>query len=393
MTHDTSAALTAAIALDEQDRAASRTRHWGHRALRSPLFWIVGMPVLIAAIYLFLIAAPQYRSEAQFVIRGLDSPRVEANGFGQLLGVTPTLDPSAKATYILIEYLRSPEAIAALKARKIDLVTIFRRPEADFVARLSKDDAPMEDLLKYYRNKVQIGVDSDTGIARDSVTAFRPDDARAIARTIIALGEERINQINERLFSNTVTIAREEFGEAADELSSAQVSLSLFRNRSGDIDPESSGKGEQEQAITQQAGLDRQRARLSDMRRYLSPTSPQVVAMEGYVRSLEAAAARGRGRLTGAPGAVSQRLGEYEELGLKQELAAKRYEAARLALQAANERVEKEQLFVLPVVRPTVPEKPVYPKPFRTLATILMTALLLYAFILIVTAGIREHRA
>jgi capsular polysaccharide transport system permease protein len=385
--------MPAAIALDEQERAVSRIRHWGRRALRSPLFWIVGMPVLIAALYLFLIAAPQYRSEAQFVIRGLDSPRVEANGFGQLLGVTPTLDPSAKATYILIEYLRSPEAIAALKARKIDLVTIFRRPEADIVARLSKEDAPMEDLLKYYRNKVQIGVDSDTGITRVSVTAFRPDDARAIARTIIALGEERINQINGRLFDNTVTIARDEFGEAADELSRAQVSLSLFRNRSGDIDPESSGKGEQELAITQQAGIDRQRARLSDMRRYLSPTSPQVVAMEGYVRSLEAAAARGRGRLTGAPGAVSQRLGEYEELGLKQELAAKRYEAARLALQAANERVEKEQLFVLPVVRPTVPEKPVYPKPFRTLATILMTTLLLYAFVMIVTAGIREHRA
>jgi capsular polysaccharide transport system permease protein len=120
MTHDTSIAMPAAIALDEQERAVSRTRHWGRRALRSPLFWIVGMPVLIAALYLFLIAAPQYRSEAQFVIRGLDSPRVEANGFGQLLGVTPTLDPSAKATYILIEYLRSrrPERVAGPCTRR-----------------------------------------------------------------------------------------------------------------------------------------------------------------------------------------------------------------------------------------------------------------------------------
>jgi len=385
--------MPADATLDGQGRLAGRVRRWGRRALRSPLFWIVGAPMLIAAVYLFLIAAPQYRSEAQFVIRGLDSPRAGANGFGQLLGVTPTLDPGAKATYILIEYLRSPEAIAALKARKLDLSTIFRRPEADIVARLSRADAPMEDLVKYYRDKVHIGVDSDTGIARVSVTAFRPDDARAIARTIIALGEERINQINKRLFDNTATIARDEFGDAAGELSSAQASLSRFRNRSGDIDPESSGKGEQEQAISGQAELDRQRARLADMRRYLSPTSPQVVAMQGYVSSLEAAAARGRGRLTGAPGAVSQRLGEYEELGLKQELAAKRYEAARLALQAANERVEKEQLLVLPVVRPTVPEKPVYPRPFRTLATILMTTLLIYAFAMVVTAGIREHRA
>lgn len=368
-------------------------RAWGRRLLRSGLFWMVVLPTLVAAIYLFLIAAPQYRSEAQFVIRGLDAPRTEANGFGQLLGVAPTLDPNAKATYILIEYLRSPEAIRALKAEKLDLITIFRRPEADIVARLSEQDAPMEDLVKYYREKVQISLDSDTGITRVQVTAFRPDDARAIARTIIKLGEERINQLNGRLFANTVTIAREEFREAGDELSNAQTALSLFRNRSGDIDPQSSGKGEQEQSISQQAELDRQRARLVDMRRYLAPSSPQVVAMQGYVNSLESAAARNRGRLTGAPGAVSQRLGEYEELGLKQELAAKRYEAARLSLQAANERVEKEQLFVLPVVRPTTPEKPVYPRPFRTLATILLVALLLYAFFKVVVAGIREHRA
>ncbi|WP_447762562.1 hypothetical protein [Sphingopyxis panaciterrae] len=377
----------------ERETVSSRARAWGRGLFRSALFWIVVVPTIVAAIYLFLIAAPQYRSEAQFVIRGLEAPRAEANGFGQLLGVAPTLDANAKATYILIEYLRSPEAIRALKAEKLDLVTIFRRPEADLFARLSEQDAPMEDLVKYYREKAQISLDSDTGITRVQVTAFRPGDARTVARTIIKLGEERINQLNRRLFDNTVTIAREEFQQAGDELSNTQMALSLFRNRSGDIDPQSSGKGEQEQSIAQQAELDRQRARLADMRRYLAPSSPQVVTMQGYVNSLESAAARNRGRLTGAPGAVSQRLGEYEELGLKQDLAAKRYEAARLALQAANERVEKEQLFVLPVVRPTMPEKPVYPRPFRTLATVLLVTLLLYAFFKIVVAGIREHRA
>ncbi len=389
----TSTSMTTETAGEAEDASAPRQNGWPRRIVRSALFWIVVVPVLVSAIYLFLIAAPQYRSEAQFVIRGLDAPRTETNGFGQLLGVAPVLDPSAKASYILIEYLRSPEAIRALKSEKIDLATVFRRPEADFVARLSPSDTTMEELVEYYRDKVQISLDSDTGITRVTVTAFRPDDARTIGNAVIKLGEARINELNRRLFDNTVTIARDEFGQAAEELAGAQAAMSQFRNRSGDIDPESSGKGAQEQGFAQQAELDRQRARLADMRRYLSPSSPQVVAMQGYVSSLEAAAARNRGRLTGAPGAVSQRLGEYEELGLKQELAAKRYEASRLALQAANERVEKEQLFVLPVVRPTAPEKPVYPKPFRTLATILLGALLLYAFFMIVTAGIREHRA
>ncbi|APZ98190.1 hypothetical protein BWQ93_06650 [Sphingopyxis sp. QXT-31] len=389
----TSTSMTTETAGEAEDARAPRRRDWPRRIVRSALFWIVVVPVLVSAIYLFLIAAPQYRSEAQFVIRGLDAPRTETNGFGQLLGVAPVLDPSAKASYILIEYLRSPEAIRALKSEKIDLAAVFRRPEADFVARLSPSDTTMEELVEYYRDKVQISLDSDTGITRVTVTAFRPDDARTIGNAVIKLGEARINELNRRLFDNTITIARDEFGQAAGELEGAQAAMSQFRNRSGDIDPKSSGKGAQEQGFAQQAELDRQRARLADMRRYLSPSSPQVVAMQGYVSSLEAAAARNRGRLTGAPGAVSQRLGEYEELGLKQELAAKRYEASRLALQAANERVEKEQLFVLPVVRPTAPEKPVYPKPFRTLATILLGALLLYAFFMIVTAGVREHRA
>jgi capsular polysaccharide transport system permease protein len=348
---------------------------------------------VIAALYLLFVASYQYRSEAQFIVRGINAPGAKVGGVGQLLGVTGSLASGQQEAQSVREYLRSHDAVAALRKKGVDLVAIYRRDGIDPLSRLWSGSPRAETLLEYYRSHVDVLYDPDDNITRLSVRAFRPDDARAIAAALLKLGEERVNAFNARLFDASQRAASAEMDAAEHDLAEVQGKLGAFREVSGDIDPTTSGEGGQRSLQLQQTELDRQRAVLADMRRQLSASSPQVRAMQGRVAALEAALGAASGRLTGQPRAVSSRLGNFEDLKLQQDFSAKRYEAARARFEEERARAEKERLFIIPVVEPNLPEKPFLPKPWQTSLLIFIGLSVAYGIGWMLLAGVREHQA
>jgi capsular polysaccharide transport system permease protein len=360
---------------------------------RRTFLFLVIVPTLIASRHLLLVASYQYRSEAQFIVRGISTPGPKVNGVGQLLGVTGALAPGQQEAQSVREYLRSHDAIAALRKKGIDLVAIYRRDGVDPLSRLWSSTPKAETLLDYYRSHVDVLYDPDDNITRLSVRAFRPGDARAITAALLKLGEERVNAFNARLFDASQRTASTEMDAAERDLADVQGKLGAFREVSGDIDPTTSGEGGQRSLQLQQVELDRQRAVLADMRRQLSASSPQVRAMQGRVAALETALGATSGRLTGQPRAVSARLGNFEDLKLQQDFAAKRYEAARARFEEERARAEKERLFIIPVVEPNLPEKPTLPKPWQTSLLIFIGLSVAYGIGWMLLAGVREHQS
>jgi capsular polysaccharide transport system permease protein len=373
----------------EREAAGRRALLW----IRRPFSLIVLLPTLLVASYLFLIASDQYRSEAQFVVRSIQADAAPAGGVGQLLGLSGVLSPGQREAQSIREYLMSMDAIAALKRKGIDLVAVYRRAGVDPLSRLWSDKPRAEALRDYYRAHVDILYDPDDAITRVSVHAFRPEDAQRIAQALLALGEARVNTFNDRLFKASFAQAQANLASAQSDLGGVQVQLSVFRERNRDIDPQGSGEGGLKLVEEQQAALDGQRTLLDDMSRQLSPRSPQVMAQRGRVAALAQSLETSRGRLTGAPKAVSSRLGVYENLKLQQDFAAKRYEAARASLEAARDRADKDRLFVVEVVQPNLPEKPDLPRPVRNTTMVLIALLLAYGIGWMLIAGIREHQA
>ncbi|MFN4096502.1 MAG: lipopolysaccharide biosynthesis protein [Sphingomonas sp.] len=363
------------------------------RAKAHPFILLVVVPTLVAALYLFLIASAQYRSEAQFVVRGLETQSAPASGVGQLLGISASLSPGQQEAQSIREYLRSHDAVRALRGQGIDLVAIYRRPGTDPLSRLWSPAPRAETLLDFYRDHVDVIYDPDDNITRLSVRAFDPADAQRIARALLALGEKRVNDYNSRLFDASLRVASGESQRAQEELESIQRLLGGFRERERDIDPAATGAGGNRQIEEHQARLDRASALLADMRSKLSPNSPQVRAMATQVAAAAAALNAARARQTGQPEAVAGRLGEYEELRLQQDFAAKRYEAARTRLEQARTRAANEQLFIVAVVEPNLPEKPALPKPFRTTLLILIGLSVAYGIGWMLIAGVREHQS
>jgi capsular polysaccharide transport system permease protein len=367
---------------------ADRKRWWRH-----PFAFAVVLPTLLAALYLFAIASPQYASEAQFVVRGLEAQGPRVGGMGQLFGLGGALAPGQQEAQSVREYLRSHDAVAALRGKGVDLAALYARPGTDWLSRLRPDKPRAETLLDYYRGHVDVTFDPDDNITHLSVRAFAPEDARRIAAALLQLGEERVNAFNARLFDASLRAAAGDAQAAEQELGIVEHQLSAFRQGNADIDPAASGAAGQKALADAEVDLGRQRALLADMRRQLSPASPQVRAVAGRVSALQAEVAAARGRIAGQPGAVAARLGNYEELRLRQDFAAKRYEAARARLEEARARAVKERLFVVPVVEPNLPERPDRPTPWRTTLLVFVGLVIAYGIGWMLLAGLREHQA
>lgn len=371
--------------IDDEDDDANEPKGW--RKLL-PLLLLVVLPTLLVAGFEYLIAADQYVSEAKFIVRAPQSAP-SASSLGQMLGIPNSATPAD--VHGVSEYLVSHDAIDALGQRK--LTEIFRRPEADPATRLWYADPQPETLLHYYLDMVQISNASETGITTLRVRAFRRADAKMLADRLLDLGERRVNSLNQRMLTEGLTAAGRQVKDAEAEVEAAEVALTRFRQTNHDIDPERTGAAQIEVAATlgQQAAA--ARAGFQAMAAKIPPSAPQYAAAARQVRALEGQVAAVRARLAGSARSLAPGLGRYEKLRLKQDFAAKRYQAASTSYQSAREQLLKQQLFIVPVVEPNLPGKSLYPKRPVVIATIFFGLLLAFAIGWLILSGVHEHAA
>ncbi len=361
-------------------------------ARRGWFILFVVLPTVLAAGYYYGIAADQYEAEARFVVRGNQPSGPSIGGLGQILGLTAGLSAAQSESFSVDDYMASHDAVGALQKR-LDLVTIFRRPEADFFSKLWWPDPTAETLLRYYRNQVTIQFNEDTGITTIKAHTFEPQDSRNLVQALLSLSEERVNEFNERAIQDTVRVAQREVDTAEQRVVAAQKSLTTFRMHEQDIDPQKTSTAQLALIHTLQLQLAQARAQLAGAGASVRQDSPQFVALRDRIRALEGQIAIEAGRLTGQNGALAPVLADYEQLTLQREFAQTSYTSALTALENARLQAMRQQLFVVNVVRPNLPERALFPRSTIMVATVFLGLLLSYSIGWLIVAGMREHAA
>ena len=352
---------------------------------------IVVLPTLLVSAYYYLVAADQYESEAHFMVRAAETTPVAGTGLGQVLSAAAGPTQSQTEAMSVADYMTSHDIVQTLQ-QKIGLVDRFRRPEADFLSAL-RGGTPVtpERLLKYYRKQVKVQYRTDDGITTLTVRAFRPQDSYDIIKTLLALGEQRVNALNVRSYNDSLSLARRQLREAEDGVARSQVAITRYRQTRGDIDPKGSGAAQITLVSALNGNLSAARAQLAAMNGVIRPDSPQYVALARRVRALEAQVAAQSGRLAGNGSTIANDLGGYEDLSIRQQFAAKRYETAAASFEKAREEAQKQQLYVVRIVDANMPVKSLYPERGRIIATVFVGLLLIYAIGWLIVAGVREH--
>jgi capsular polysaccharide transport system permease protein len=368
----------------------ARARDWIWR--KRMFLLIVFLPTLLTAGYLYLIAADQYESEAHFLVRTTTPQALPGTGVSQVLSMATGLSSAQSEAMSVADYLTSHDVVSTL--RKQDrLVERFHTADADFFSRLRQADPTDERLLKFYRKQVKVEYSTETGITTLKVHSFRPQDSYEIVRKLLTLGEQRVNMLNVRSYSDALAVSRRQLAEAEDALAQAQGRLTSFRQTRGDIDPQASGQAQIGLVTTMTGQLAAARAQLAAMSGMINTSSPQYRALAARVSALQAQLSAQTGRLTGGSSAIANDISGYEGLRLRQEFLAKRYEAAASSLEKAREQAVRQQLYVVRVVDANMPQKALFPERSRILLTVLIGLLLAYAIGWLIVAGVREHAA
>lgn len=354
---------------------------------------LVVVPSVLTLLWLLLFASPQYQSRTEYVIRGIEAERPAPGALAELIAGPQAGGNAAREAEVIKDYLLSPDAITALKSRGIDVVKLYNRADADILSRLRFATPRAETLLDYYRGKVDVDYDRDKGVTTLAVRAFAPSDAQKLAQALLVLGEGQVNAFNTRAVDAGIALAQKDMDAAQADLLSIQGALTSFRDVSGALDPARQVEGESAQLLTLQGQLAREKASLASMRGFLASSAPQVEVQASRVAALEAQVGALRSGTTGPSKDAAQQLNAFEQLKLRQDFAAKRYESARAALDSARAQADRQRLFFVSVVKPGLPEKPVRPRPWRTAFALFVGLSVAFAIGWLILAGIREHQA
>ncbi len=369
-------------------RADSRAQRLFRRI--NPLFLaIVVLPTFLASIYFGALASDVYISQSQFVVRSPDKPA--ASGLGILLK-SVGFSNAGDEIFITQDYVRSRDALKALN-EKGQVETAFGSPSVSIFDRFNPFglNPTFEDLFDYYEGKIDVEHNSTSSITTLTVKAYRPQDAQRMNERLLELAEGLVNRLNTRGEVDVLGYAQREVREAEAAARSASQALAAFRNTQGIVDPEKQATVQLQLVSKLQDEMIGARLQLQQLQA-LAPENPQIPLLRTRIAGLSRQVDSELGRAAGGNRSLSASAVRYQRLALDREYADKRLAAAMASLQEARNEARRKQAYVERIVQPNLPDEAQEPRRLRGIFATLAICLVVYGILVLLLAGIREHR-
>jgi capsular polysaccharide transport system permease protein len=353
---------------------------------------MIAVPWLLTAIYLGVIAADRYVSQSIVIVREESTGMTIPTSVDAVSAMFGTSTNSNEDQYMLQAHILSNDMLRQLD-EKLNLREAYSSPKFDFVFRLH-GNATQEEFLEYYRSRVEIIVETVSGLMTIRTQGFTPEISQAVNREVVAISERFINESSHRLARDQMSFAEEEIANARKRLDEARDQLMLFQAQHGILDPAAQAVANSGLTAELQAMQARYEAELKGLKAYLNEDAPQVQAMQAQITGIreQLKAERQRG-VTDAEGmSLNVMAGEYQELLAELQFVSDAYRGALIALETARiESTRKLKSLVL-VESPALPQSAEYPKRLYALFGLLMGLAVLYGIGRLIVATIEDHR-
>ena len=312
-------------------------------AVIGSLLVCVVLPSLSSAFYYAFLASDQYVSQARFSVTVNQAPQLDT--IGALTGLASAA--IIRDTQIVTSYIASRAAVDALSQR-IDLRRRYSDPRYDFAAR-SDPSMPIEKFVRYWNGMVSTSISMPAGIVELSVKAFTPDDARLIARTVIELSEELINEQNDRINHDAMTNALAELQRSSVRLANARAALEKARNESGVIDAEKSNDALNLLLTETRGKLIALQQEYATKSKLISPSMPQMRVLKERIEGLSNQIAEIEGTVTSSKqgaSSLSSTMTRLSELELEKQISERLFAGASANLEVARLLSEQKQMYI-----------------------------------------------
>jgi capsular polysaccharide transport system permease protein len=340
------------------------------------------------ATYLFAYASKLYAVEVRFAVRIADlvRPQQGPSLFGGAMTATLT------ESNAVVQYLRSRDALDSIDTQ-MPIQQLFARPDIDIFQRL-RANAPPERALQYMNRMVIPHFDHTSGIVTVEVRAFSPEEARSLAVLVENLAEALVNRMSSLARQGLLTAVERETAEAEARLAALRDELRDLRERSERLDPRRNALAADELRAKLETEIAMQRARLEEQRRFIRDSAPQIVQqrdrLEALQRELREQVLSGT---ASSEQSLPATLRQFEALEFAVMNAQKAYDAALATLERARGDANRQQIYLSPIVRPSLPLQEAYPRPWRELLTFGALGSLAGLLLLLLMRTLREHVA
>jgi capsular polysaccharide transport system permease protein len=361
-----------------------------HLSARTLKIALIALPMLLYGVYLAVIAADRYVSEAVIAVRQDGGEGGALPGAAMLLAGIGS--GSSQDTLHVREFVHSQDLLLRLEG-KLKLREHFGGAGADLPYRLWAKES-LEDFVRYYRARVQVLYDDRSSLLRLRVEGFDPAYAQQLNQMILEESERFVNESSHRIARERLRFAEGELALAGQRLLKARNDLLAFQNKNRLLDPALQAQASGVLSAELEASRSRLEAELNGLLGFLNEDAYQVKALRGRIAALNKQIDTERGRATsdsqGGP-RLNQLAIDFQGLQLQAEFARDAYKLALAAVENGRIDATRKIKSLVVIEPPSRPETAEYPLVAYNLATLLAICLLTYAIVRLVLATIREH--
>lgn len=365
----------------------------GGGLIRRSFLIAVVLPTFLFWLYSCFWQSAGYVAETRLTVRSQQAAKSGTDAASMISKLTGGGGGGASSqdAFMVLNYVKSRAIVADLGGRDY-MEKKFARPGIDYFSRLGRN-ANAEDIWKYWLSHISASVDTISGILTVRIDAFMPMDALLIARDIVRLSEELVNKITLRNRRDALSRAELEVTLSRQALADAREKTLQFRNKNVLIDP-----GSRATSIGELMGkLSMERidivSALSTFSSSLSNDAPSQRLQRMRLATIDQQLAELKKKLADTQGSdtVSAQIASYERLKLDEQFAEKLYSIAQTSFHRARQELEKQQLYLVTVVEPTLPESATYPKVIANTVLLFCALLVAWAALSLLFASIEDH--
>ena len=363
---------------------------WLSLGLKSKAYIIlVIMPTLLYLFYNLVIASPMYISEAKFAVRNISTSTGGVDFATQLFNVPTTSSQEAK---IVEDYLKSPDILFAID-KDTHALSHYKNSDFDIISRLDSNPT-LDDIVSFWHSVSLVKVNKDSNVITFQAKAYDSNMANEIVSNALAQCEKLINSMNERAREDALALAQREVDASKLNFDNAQNALKEFRNEHKDLDLKTTAEGIQTLIIELEGQATAIRTQISESLAYMHEDAPAIKALRSKLLGVEKQLEIERQKVTALSASgqsINTLAGLYESLTIDVEFARKQLEFAMASLEKAKIDIMSQNLYVVEIAKPSLPDESLYPKPFLFALYLFIALNLTLAIVSVITAAIKEH--
>lgn len=348
---------------------------------------VVILPWIAISAYTLVLAHPRYVSTSDVVIKQVSEQGVSATGISSLLGVNNT---NREDALYLTKYILSNDMIDKLDA-EFKFREAYHVNGADFINEIPSD-ATQEELREYFKKRVSVSLDELSYVLTVTTEGFEPEYALKLNQAILRESEKFVNNISKDVANEQLAFVATQAADAEQKLNDAKKAVIDYQNQNEIFDPQVNAQMVNQVIGTLQGQLSSLRTEERQLLSYLNPEAPQVVSLRSQIRSVEKQIKDEQAKLTSPRDAkLNAKTVEFETLKAEAEFASELYKIALTSLESSRVEVMRKMKNLVVITSPHQAEDALYPRVGYVLGTSLVLLLILYGFIVLVLAVIKDH--